>query len=115
MTTLAQNEIVEAARAHGATIVESPTQTTIVLSKRDDDELLPIERASEIAATTDRVLRAAINAAELPAFGGQRDRSVKRSDLETWIISRKVRIEEGPADDSIARRVRQIERKRAKR
>jgi hypothetical protein len=76
--------------AAGGTVFETAAGTIVVLPKRvgDADELLPLVDAARVAATTVRVLRDAIRAGELPAVGRQRDRSVRRRDLDAWIESR---------------------------
>lgn len=71
--------------------------------------LLPVAVAARRAATSARVIREAIRAGELPAYGGQRDRSVLEDDLERWVASRRVTLP-GPADRDIERRVRRMER-----
>lgn len=75
------------------------------------NRLLPVAVAARHAATSARVIREAIRAGELPAYGGQRDRSVLVEDLERWITSRRVTLP-GPADRDIERRVRRMERRR---
>jgi hypothetical protein len=87
-----KDALVAAARAAGATIVEGAGALVFVLplpSAAEPDELLPLRVAAEVAATSLRVLRDAIHADALPSFGKQRDRSVRRRDLEAWIESRR--------------------------
>jgi hypothetical protein len=81
----------------------------------DPASLVPLPEAARVAGTSKRVVRDAIRAGELPAFGRQRDRSVRRSDLQRWIESRRVRVTEGPDDLDIERRVARIARARAAR
>jgi hypothetical protein len=81
----------------------------------DADALLPLDDAAAAAGTSKRVLRDAIRAGELPAFGKQRDRSVRREDLDVWIESRRLPVKEGPADDDIDRRISRIQRERERR
>ena len=81
----------------------------------DPAALIPLPEAARAAGTSKRVVRDAIRAGELPAFGRQRDRSVRRSDLQRWVESRRVRVIEGPDDLDIERRVAQIARARAAR
>lgn len=71
------------------------------------DELVPLAEAARIAATSPRVLRAAVRAGDLPAYGRQRDRAVRRADLARWIDGRRVRVD-GVDDPDIARRVRRL-------
>lgn len=79
------------------------TPTTVA----GEGELVPLAEAARIAATSVRVLRAAIRTGDLPAYGLQRDRSVRRADLAQWIDERRVRID-GVDDPDIARRVRRL-------
>jgi hypothetical protein len=82
---------------------------------RDPGELLPVAEAARVAATSVRVLRDAIRAGLLPAHGGQRDRSVRRSDLDAWIATRAApvrRVEQGQAGRVEARLARAAERGR---
>ena len=55
----------------------------------DSASLLPIKTAAQRAATSPRVVTEAIRAGVLPAYGGQRDRAVRLSDLDAWIESRR--------------------------
>ena len=71
----------------------------------DGAELVPLDEAARIAATSKRVLRDAIRAHALAAYGGQRDRSVRRADLDT-----RVAPVAGPADLDIDRRVARLAR-----
>ena len=109
-------EIISAAEACGATVVKSGGAVVIVLAsdRYDRDELLTLVHAAQLAATSTRVLREAIRDGELQAFGRQRDRAVKRCDLDAWIAARRVRVEVGRDDDLIDRRVRRLERQRGK-
>ena len=50
-----------------------------------------------------------------PAYGGQRDRSVRRRDLGQWIESRKVPVRVGPDDRDMERRMARLEREGRKR
>jgi hypothetical protein len=79
-------------------------------AKRGDDALIPLAEATRLAATSVRVLREAIRARELPAFGRARDRSVRRDDLDLWIASRRVKPIAGADDADIARRVQRLAR-----
>jgi len=87
------------ARLARAAIDEAPGDATA---------LVPLTDAARIAATSVRTLRDAIRAGDLPAHGRQRDRSVRRSDLETWVESRRVRPVAGPSDPDIDRRVARL-------
>jgi hypothetical protein len=75
----------------------------------DPDALIPIKGAAVIAATSARVVTDAVRLGDLPAFGGQRDRAVRRSDLARWIESRRVRVAVGPDDRDIERRMAILE------
>jgi hypothetical protein len=70
--------------------------------------LVPIVDAAKRAKTSARIVRDAIRAGDLPAFGRQRDRSVRRGDLDAWIESRRVRPVAGVDDLDIERRVRRL-------
>jgi hypothetical protein len=74
------------------------------------DELLPLADAARIAGTSVRVLRDAIRAKEVPAFGRQRDRVVRRADLDRWIESRRV-VHEAIDDRDIERRMANLAKK----
>jgi hypothetical protein len=71
------------------------------------DELLGLTAAASVAATSVRVLRAAIHAGDLVAYGGQRDRSVRRGELARWIEERRVHIA-GVDDEDLRRRMRRL-------
>lgn len=72
------------------------------------DDLLPLAAAARRAGLKSvRVLKDAIRARELPAYGRQRDRAVRRADLDAWIASR--RVVHAPIDDlDIERRMKRI-------
>jgi hypothetical protein len=106
--SLAVERIVALAREAGATVVESSAGTIIVLPAASDrDELLPIRAAAREAATTVRVVQDAVRRGELPAVGRQRDRAVRRSDLESWIQSRRMPVA-AVAQDQAARVERRL-------
>jgi hypothetical protein len=73
-------------------------------------DLVPIAVAARIAATSVRVVRDAIRSDDLPAFGKQRDRSVRRSDLDKWIESRRSKPIAGVVDADILRRMDRLAR-----
>lgn len=75
----------------------------------DPGELVLLREGARLAATSLRVLRTAIRTGDLPAFGGQRDRSVRRQDLERWIESRRLSLP-GPNDDDVERRMKRLAR-----
>lgn len=72
-----------------------------------DDDLLSLVDAARIAATSARVVGDAVRSGELPAFGRQRDRAIRRSDLRRWIESRRV-VHEPIADADLDRRMRRL-------
>ena len=113
--TPAVGTLLTAARAVGATVVESPGATVIVIANQtvsDPEELLTLREAARVAATSTRVLRVAVRAGHLTAYGKQRDRAVRRSDLEQWVADRRVASVAGPADKDIESRVRRLARKK---
>ena len=75
----------------------------------DPRELVSVRDAARLAATSLRVVRAAIHTGDLPAFGGQRDRAVRREDLNGWIESRRLTLP-GPNDDDVERRMKRLAR-----
>jgi hypothetical protein len=78
----------------------------------DPKAMLPLDEATRVAGTSKRVLRDAIRHGDLPAYGRQCDRSVRRADLDAWTESRRVPVREGPDDADIERRIARIERER---
>lgn len=80
---------------------------------RDPDELLPVRDAADEAKCSVRALTAARRKGELPMFGTQRSRTVRRADLATWIESRRVRPVAGADDVDMQRRMARLARGRA--
>ncbi len=78
----------------------------------DPADLLPLRQAACVAATSVRVLRDAIRAGDLTAFGRQRDRAVRRADLNQWVADRRFAPVRGPDDRDIDRRVARLARRR---
>jgi hypothetical protein len=76
----------------------------------DADALVPIATAAIHAKCSGRTLTAARRAGELPMFGRQRSRTVRRSDLEAWIESRRVAPVAGPDDLDMQRRMARLRR-----
>ena len=74
-------------------------------STDDPVALVPLVDAARLAGTSVRVMRDALRAGDLAAYGRQRDRSVRRADLERWIESRRAKPAAGPDDVDIERRV----------
>ena len=111
--TPAIEHLVRLAEAEGATIVRSPGATIIVLpaaTAADPDRLLPIAEAATVAATSMRVVQDAVRSGVLPAYGGQRDRSVRRGDLERWVTDRRTPVA-AVERDQIARVERRLGRR----
>jgi hypothetical protein len=81
----------------------------------DPEAFVPVREAARAAGTSARVIRDAIRRRDLPAFGRQRDRVIRRADLDRWIESRRVAVVEGPDDPDIERRMARIARARARR
>jgi len=78
------------------------------------DSLIPIAEAARLAATSIRVVRDAIRAGDLTAYGRSRDRAVRHCDLQAWVASRRVGPVAGVDDADVARRVRRLEREGAR-
>jgi hypothetical protein len=74
-----------------------------------EDDLVPLAEATRVASTSLRVLREAIRANDIPAYGRQRDRSVRRGDLLRWVESRRV-VHSAIEDDDLERRMRRLAR-----
>jgi len=115
--TVQGRDLIAAAEAAGATIVRSPAATVIVITHAApaSDDLVPIAEAATLAQCSVRTLRDARRAGELAAYGKQRSRAVRRSDLLAWIDSRRVRPVVGVDDDAMDRRIARLERARAAR
>jgi hypothetical protein len=78
----------------------------------DPGTVVPLAEAARIAGTSTRVVRDAIRDGALVAFGRQRDRSVRRANLEAWIASRQVRPVAGVDDRDIEARIARLGRLR---
>lgn len=77
------------------------------------DPLLPLGEAARVAACRSvRQLREAIAAGDLVAYGGERDRAIRRSDLDRWIESRRV-VHAPIEDDDVERRMKRIAKSKA--
>ena len=72
------------------------------------DDMIPIREAARMAATSVRVLRSGIRARVLTAYGKQRDRAIRRGDLDAWIASRHA----APVSPSVAQAARVARRLR---
>lgn len=89
----------------GATVVRAPGAVVIIIpdpTSRPDD-LIPIDVVAQIAKTSVRVVKDAIRKRDLAAFGKERDRCVRRSDVDSWIESRRYAPIAGPDDAEVAR------------
>jgi len=80
--------------------------------KGDPRAMVPIAEAARSAGTSIRVVREAIRGGALVAYGRQRDRSVRRDDLEAWIASRRIRPVAGVEDRDIEARIARLGRLR---
>jgi hypothetical protein len=76
----------------------------------DPSKLLTLRQAAEFACTSLRTVRDAIRHGDLDAFGGQRDRTVRRGDVLLWIESRRLPVLQGPDDADIQRRMARLAR-----
>lgn len=76
----------------------------------DPAEQLPRATAAQIAKCSTPTLTAACRRGELPMFGKQRSRTVRRSDLDAWIESRRVRPVAGADDVDMQRRMARLSR-----
>lgn len=72
------------------------------------DDLVPLRDGARIAATSVFVVRAAIRSGELAAVGKQRDRSVRRAELQRWIESRTHKPVAGADDLDLERRMKRL-------
>jgi hypothetical protein len=105
--------IIAAAEASGATIVRTASTVVIVLAGSEPaDGHVPLADAARIAGCSPRALRAAIRRGELPMFGRQRSRTVRRADLDAWIAGQRVTPRPAaPRDDvdaDVERRMRRL-------
>jgi hypothetical protein len=109
----ALERLLEAKRTGGdvtlAVAADGTAAILITLPRTSDAHaLIDLVAAAHHAATSPRVLREAMRKGELAGFGGQRDRSVRREDLERWIEARRLSPVAGVDDDDIDRRVRRL-------
>ena len=110
--------LLEDAHARGIepTIVQSSGAIIIVLATAGPnvDGLLSLDEARVLAKLkTTRPILDAVRAGELKAFGKQRSRTVRRSDLLAWVESRSVKPIAGLDDLDIQRRIKRLEHERA--
>jgi hypothetical protein len=108
--------IVNAARASGATVLETPGAVVIVLTTAATaapDDLLSLEEARVLGKLkSTRSIREAGWRGELRLFGSERSRTVRRGDFLQWLESRRTPAVAGPADADVERRMRRIARRR---
>lgn len=74
---------------------------------------LSYQQGARLVGTTVSSIRKAVRRGALTAYGGQRDRALKRSDLLAWAESRKAPIVTGHDSPAIAVRVARLVRDRA--
>ena len=79
-------------------------------SNGSTDSLIPLADAARLAATSIRVVREAVRAGDLAAYGRSRDRAVRSGDLQAWVASRRAKPAVGADDQDMARRVRRLAR-----
>lgn len=80
----------------------------------DPAELIPIDRAAQIARVSRRTLRDAARSGEIALFGRQRSRTVRRADLMSWIEGRRAPVVRDDADDrDLERRMARLRAARA--
>ncbi len=103
----AESLIAELRDRHGATVLAGPVGTMIMVSAPSStpDDLVPLAECAAIAKCSVDTIKNARRTGALEMFGGQRDRSARRSNLMTWIESRRVRPVAGADDDDMARRM----------
>ena len=101
------------ALADAADALARLARAAVVDAGADTGTMLPVAHAAQLAGTTVRVIRDAIRAGALPAFGRQRDRAVRRGDLTEWIESRRAVPVVGPDDPDLERRIRRIARRQS--
>jgi hypothetical protein len=99
--------IADAADALARLAREAATETSL-----DPTAMVPLAEAARSAGTSTRVVRDAIRAGALVAYGRQRDRSVRRDDLAAWIASRRIRPISGADDRDIEARIARLGRLR---
>jgi hypothetical protein len=109
--------IIAAATRLGATVLRAPGADVIVLSHAEPskDAMVPLHECARLACTSVRVVRDAIRKGELPAYGKERDRSVRHADLAGWIETRRLPITKGPDDADVERWMKRQTATRGKR
>ncbi len=104
---------VAAARDAGAVVLETNAGVMIAIPRRDEHagDILHEVDAARIAGVSVRTLRDARRAGELVMAGRQRSRTVRRSDLDAWIESRRSPVAT-MNESAIDKRVARLERSR---
>jgi len=78
-------------------------------SAANDDEHETVAEAAARVKRPARALRAAIRAGDLPAYGNQKSRTVRRGDVDAWVEAQRAPVHQ--VDDlDIDRRVERLER-----
>ncbi len=106
MSPAALQAIADAADALARLAREATAETP-----HDPHAMVPLAEAARIAGTSTRVVRDALRGGALVGYGGQRDRSVRRADLDAWIASRRLRPIVGVDDRDIEARIARLGRK----
>lgn len=78
-------------------------------SNPSPDEHLTIPECVRVSKRSRRMISEAIRAGNLPAAGRQKDRTVRRADLEAWIASRNV-VHASIDDADVERRIARLAR-----
>lgn len=107
MSPAALRAIADAADALARLAREASAET----AHHDPNAMVALHEAARLAGTSPRVVRDAIRAGDLAGYGRQRDRSVRRADLDAWIASRRLRPVEGADDRDIAARIARLARR----
>ena len=107
MTPAALRAIADAADALARLAREAAAEAS-----SDPATMVPLAEAARSAGTSIRVVRDAVRGGALVGYGGQRDRSVRRADLDAWIASRRVRPVAGVDDRDIEARIARLGRLR---
>lgn len=81
----------------------------IATSQRDPEELLTLDEARELAKLrTTRPLKEAARRGELPLYGSERMRRVKRAELDAWLVSKRAPVLTGPVDPDLEARMARL-------
>jgi len=93
-----------------ATIADAAARLAALVASGavDPDELLTVAVAATVAGCSVRELGAARRAGVLAMYGRQRTRTVRRSDLATWIATRRAPVVAGVDDLDMQRRMSRL-------